>query len=138
MEADFDEENDRRRKMGTLFLAFFMATSLLALSVFLREPLPYKDEGGLDFNRLLQPDMNPRRFHNIFRMERRTFLALVDRLRPHMQRDERYSHLRRELAPLLFILHTRCRNLVSRSSSRGLEAISPKPSMKLFPPSLPS
>ena len=120
MEADDD---DRRRKASLAQTCTFVAMSLtLSLFLLVRDPLPYTDDGGLDFNRLIEPEINPRRFHNLFRMERSTFLSLVDRLRPYMERDERYTTFEERIgAVIVYFAHPMSQpgfqELIQRSGS---------------------
>jgi hypothetical protein len=121
-----DDDELRLLERNRLILAFLwgnMSNSMLKIAeMVVNTRLPYKDDGGLNFEKLFAPDINPRRFHNLFRMEQSTFRALVNRLSRFMKRDQRNTTFEERIgATLIYFAHpmtqTGFQELLQRSGS---------------------
>jgi len=123
MENDDDmveDWDDSRRALGFIALLFLVLLGGAALIDSIQaDPTTYTTGEGMDWDILFSEECNPRRFHDLFRMTRETFLALVEELRPWMAengRDERYSTIEERIASVLFYF-------AHPNSQTGLQAV---------------
>jgi hypothetical protein len=126
------EDDTRRRRLGLLgvFLISLLG-AVVALGNVPADPTVYTTGDGLDFATLFGPNVNHRRFHDLFRMRQGTFVELVDMLRPWMTqnaRDERNTSFEERIASVLYyfahpLSQTGLQSVFSRAGSTLSENI---------------
>lgn len=104
--VEAEDRERRRRLLGAVGAFLFVLLTAGALSLVVpSEPTQYNYGNGMDWESLFGPEVNPRKFSDLFRMNPTTFQELVEALRPWMAqnaRDERYTSFEERIASTLF------------------------------------